>query len=288
MLEPPPGADPPAGLTLELLDADAIEQQSHGGISSAQTLHYRTLRPEPGGLLCEEVFGPQPTDWTAPRLEFSAQTEPFAPPPRTCRFGHIELATPVLHPMVGKHQRDRVATDLGLDPASFERILATQQGVVTDPGDGDVETGTVLGLEDDVPPGTTVGTGAAGLAQLYEEAWGDGPMFLRRLPVLPAGLRPLYPLDEGRFATSDLNHLYGRVIGRNDRTRRLQQLDAPALLLRSEARLLQAAVDALFFNHATPAVADGRDRRLQSLWDLTGLHRTPWERLDELQERARE
>src|SRR5699024_12031716 len=73
-------------------------------------------------------------------------------------------------------------------------------------------------------------------------------MILRVLPVLPPDLRPLVPLDGGRFATSDLNDLYRRVINRNNRLRRLLELSAPDIIVRNEKRMLQESVDALIDN----------------------------------------
>ena len=75
-----------------------------------------------------------------------------------------------------------------------------------------------------------------------------GWMILEVIPVLPPDLRPLVPLDGGRFATSDLNDLYRRVINRNNRLRRLQELNAPEIIIRNEKRMLQEAVDVLFDN----------------------------------------
>ena len=73
-------------------------------------------------------------------------------------------------------------------------------------------------------------------------------MILTVLPVLPPDLRPLVPLDGGRFATSDLNDLYRRVINRNNRLKRLLDLNAPDIIVRNEKRMLQEAVDALLDN----------------------------------------
>src|SRR5207245_3818726 len=73
-------------------------------------------------------------------------------------------------------------------------------------------------------------------------------MMLDVIPVIPPDLRPLVPLDGGRFATSDLNDLYRRVINRNNRLKRLQELNAPDIIIRNEKRMLQEAVDALFDN----------------------------------------
>ena len=108
------------------------------------------------------------------------------------------------------------------------------------------------------------------LAQQFIEAenrpeW----MMVQTIPVLPPDLRPLVPLDGGRFATSDLNDLYRRVINRNNRLKRLMELNAPEIIIRNEKRMLQEAVDALFDNgrRGRPFVGPNR-RPLRSLSDM--------------------
>ena len=94
-------------------------------------------------------------------------------------------------------------------------------------------------------------------------------MMLERVPVLPPDLRPLVPLDGGRFATSDLNDLYRRVINRNNRLKRLMELNAPEIIIRNEKRMLQEAVDALFDNGRRGKVITGPSKRpLKSLSDM--------------------
>jgi len=91
-------------------------------------------------------------------------------------------------------------------------------------------------------------------------------MILEVIPVIPPDLRPLVPLDGGRFATSDLNDLYRRVINRNNRLKRLMELDAPEIIIRNEKRMLQEAVDVLFDNGRRGKVVTGRNKRpLKSL-----------------------
>ncbi|MEK6561870.1 MAG: DNA-directed RNA polymerase subunit beta', partial [Candidatus Binatota bacterium] len=89
------------------------------------------------------------------------------------------------------------------------------------------------------------------------------------VPVIPPDLRPLVPLDGGRFATSDLNDLYRRVINRNNRLKRLMELSAPDMIIRNEKRMLQEAVDALFDNGRRGRAITGQNRRpLKSLSDM--------------------
>ena len=99
-------------------------------------------------------------------------------------------------------------------------------------------------------------------------------MILTVIPVIPPELRPLVPLDGGRFATSDLNDLYRRVINRNNRLKRLIELRAPDIIVRNEKRMLQESVDALFDNGRRGRVITGQNKRpLKSLSDmLKGKH----------------
>ena len=94
-------------------------------------------------------------------------------------------------------------------------------------------------------------------------------MILEVIPVIPPDLRPLVPLDGGRFATSDLNDLYRRVINRNNRLKRLIELNAPDIIVRNEKRMLQEAVDALFDNGRRGRAITGANKRpLKSLSDM--------------------
>ena len=98
-----------------------------------------------------------------------------------------------------------------------------------------------------------------------EPAW----MIMDVIPVIPPELRPMVQLDGGRFATSDLNDLYRRVINRNNRLKRLMSLNAPDIIIRNEKRMLQEAVDALFDNSKKKRVVKGASNRpLKSLSDM--------------------
>ena len=109
--------------------------------------------------------------------------------------------------------------------------------------------------------------------KLVEAFMGSGArpewMILEVIPVIPPELRPLVPLDGGRFATSDLNDLYRRVINRNNRLKRLIELRAPEIIVRNEKRMLQEAVDALFDNGRRGRAITGANKRpLKSLSDM--------------------
>jgi len=107
------------------------------------------------------------------------------------------------------------------------------------------------------------------LEQFLESGHRPEWMILNVLPVLPPELRPLVPLDGGRFATSDLNDLYRRVINRNNRLKRLLELNAPDIIVRNEKRMLQEAVDALLDNGRRGRAITGTNKRpLKSLADM--------------------
>ncbi len=107
--------------------------------------------------------------------------------------------------------------------------------------------------------------GSGPLGQRNQAEW----LMLDVIPVLPPDLRPLVPLDGGRFATSDLNDLYRRVINRNNRLKRLQELNAPDIIIRNEKRMLQEAVYALFDNGRRGKTITGPNKRpLKSLSDM--------------------
>ncbi len=108
------------------------------------------------------------------------------------------------------------------------------------------------------------------IVETYRKSGNDPEwMVLESVPVIPPDLRPLVPLDGGRFATSDLNDLYRRVINRNNRLKKLLELRAPEVIVRNEKRMLQEAVDALFDNgrHGRPVLGSG-NRPLKSLADM--------------------
>ncbi|MCX6739915.1 MAG: DNA-directed RNA polymerase subunit beta' [Candidatus Parcubacteria bacterium] len=97
-------------------------------------------------------------------------------------------------------------------------------------------------------------------------------MIMTSVPVIPPDLRPMVPLDGGRFATSDLNDLYRRVINRNNRLKKLKELNAPEVIIRNEKRMLQEAIDALLDNSArhtkTTTASTGQKRQLKSIADI--------------------
>ncbi len=303
---------------------EEIRAQSHGEVKKAETINYRTYKPERDGLFCCKIFGPV-KDYEClcgkyKRLKHrgivceKCGVEVTLAKVRRERMGHIELASPVAHIWYLKSLPSRIGLLLDMTLRDIERILYFEAYVVTEPGMTSLEKGQILTDEafleareqfgDDFEADMGAGairtllraidvkeeikllreaiaeTGSDTKYKKYAkrlkllEAFdtsGNKPewMVLEVLPVLPPDLRPLVPLDGGRFATSDLNDLYRRVLNRNNRLKRLLDLNAPDIIVRNEKRMLQEAVDALLDNGRRGRAITGSNKRpLKSLADM--------------------
>src|SRR5213595_2064312 len=224
------------------------------------------------------------------------------------RMGHIELASPVAHIWFLKSLPSRLGLVLDMTLRDIERVLYFEAYVVTDPGLTPLKRCQLLTEVEEFGDDFSAAMGAEGIRALLrsldlnksldelrkelEATSSDAKikkiakrlkvpegfkqsnikpdwMIMEVLPVLPPELRPLVPLDGGRFATSDLNDLYRRVINRNNRLKRLQELNAPDIIIRNEKRMLQEAVDALFDNGRRGKTITGPNKRpLKSLSDM--------------------
>ena len=299
---------------------------SCGEVKKAETINYRSFRPEPEGLFCEAIFGPQ-KDWECncgkyKRIKHKGMicdrcgVEITQQRVRRDRLGYIQLAAPVSHIWYFKGLPSRIGVFCGLSSRDVERVLYFEGFIVVEVTDPEcpLEVGQVLTEVEYVEHSTKhwggfrAGTGAevireilsdidleAKVAELTQELAettshqkkskvakqlkqmadfvdaGQRPewMILDVIPVIPPDLRPLVPLEGGRFATSDLNDLYRRVINRNNRLRKLIQLRSPEVILRNEKRMLQEAVDAFFDNgrHGRRVTGPG-NRPLKSLAEV--------------------
>ena len=297
-----------------------------GEVTKPETINYRTLKPEMGGLFCERIFGPV-NDWEChcgkyKRVRYKGiicercGVEVIESNVRRHRMGFVELASPVTHVWYVKGRPSKIALILNLSLKELEQIVYFNSYVVTDPGQSTELSYKQLLVETDwqVFEATRTDTsninisiGAEAIKTLLNsinlenesnelrllipqakdrdreklikrlrildqfKASGSNPswMVLDIVPVLPPDLRPMVQLDGGRFATSDLNDLYRRVINRNNRLTRLQEIMAPELIIRNEKRMLQEAVDALIDNGKRGKAVFGLNNRpLKSLSDI--------------------
>ena len=310
-------------IKIGLASPERIRSWSQGEITKPETINYRTLKPEPGGLFCEKIFGPT-KDWEChcgkyKRIRYKGKVcercgvEVTRAKVRRERMGTIELVAPVSHIWYFKTIPSRMGLVLDVSPKALEQVLYFSQYIVIDPGETPLEKNQLLTekqyqemrekYEDDF----RAGMGAEAIKELLCEidldklceelraeleeatgqrririfkrlevveafrASGNRPewMILDVIPVIPPDLRPMVQLDGGRFATSDLNDLYRRVINRNNRLKRLLELGAPDIIVRNEKRMLQEAVDALIDNGRRGKPVTGpNNRALKSLSDM--------------------
>ena len=293
------------GLRIAIASPEKIREWSYGEVKKAETINYRTLKPERDGLYCEKIFGPT-KDFECScgkykRLRYKniicdrCGVEVTRSKVRRERMGHIELATPCSHIWFFKGIPSRMGLTLDMSPRDLEEVLYFVSYVVLDPGAAPLEKKQTISDKEYrayyEKYGNTfrVGMGAEAIQELLKEVdlqkevdaikkeiedikdttsqkrvrlikrldvlnafleSGNRPewMILNALPVIPPELRPMIQLDGGRFATSDLNDLYRRVINRNNRLKKLMDLGAPSIIIQNEKRMLQEAVDALFDN----------------------------------------
>jgi DNA-directed RNA polymerase subunit beta' len=311
-------------ISIKIASPQIIRSWSKGEVRKAETINYRTLKPEKDGLFCEKIFGPV-RDWecncgkykgikfkgiTCDRCGVVVDRSSV----RRERMGHIELATPVTHIWFFKAVPSRMSALLDIGLRDLEKIIYYEEYVVVDPGTSPLKKKELLSEEKYQEALEKYGSnfkakiGAEAVRDLLKELDLDSQcrklhrdmekskdalgnrkvlkslkvvedfkksknrpewMILEVLPVIPPDLRPLVPLDGGRFATSDLNDLYRRVINRNNRLRKLMELAAPEIIIRNEKRMLQEAVDALLDNgRHGKAVIGANNRPLKSLSDM--------------------
>ena len=295
-------------------------------VKKPETINYRTLKPETGGLFCEKIFGPtkkfechcgkykkqkvRAKNFVCDRCGVEVTDAKV----RRERMGYIELAAPVSHIWYFKSIPSRMGLLLDMTPKNLEKVLYFTCYVVLDGGNTPLKKKDILTeaeynryIEEYGEDSFTAQMGAEAIRKLLEEIdldalsaeleeelshctgqkrvkplkrlevvdafreSGNRPewMILKCIPVIPPDLRPMVQLDGGRFATSDLNDLYRRIINRNNRLQRLISLGAPEIIIRNEKRMLQEAVDALNDNgrRGRPVTGPG-NRALKSLSDL--------------------
>lgn len=239
-------------------------------VQNYETLDWNTLRPVPGGLLCERIFGPL-HDWECACGELKGQEHAGETCP-TCgvdiaasevrgrRYGHIDLFRPVCQLCGFLGSPSPLSEQLGLPDETVRNLVYLER--VIDP-----ESGRLVPTAE-ARPGMLAGAEAIGW--LLERAGVEASGFIaRRIPVIPAGLREAEVLPGGKVRLHHVNQHYQRVINRNFRLRKLSELNAPFPILASEQQRLQQTVDVLTDNSRAPFPArDQHDRLMHSLADL--------------------
>ena len=308
-------------IRIKLASPDKIRQWSHGEVKKAETINYRTFKPERDGLFCAKIFGPI-KDYEClcgkyRRIKYKGVVcekcgvEVTESKVRRERMGHIELAAPVSHIWYLRSVPSIMSSLLDIKLKDLERVVYYESYIVVESEVEELPVKTVLNevnyrayveqygvrfvaemgasaiqkllkkidldvliieLKDELEATKSEAkkkkiTKRMRLAEQFRRS-GNKPewMILEVLPVLPPDLRPLVSLEGGRFASSDLNDLYRRVINRNNRLKRLVELGAPSIIVRNEKRMLQEAVDALIDNgRRKQVVRASNNRPLKSL-----------------------
>ena len=308
-------------IQIKLASPEKIREWSYGEVTKAETINYRTLKPEPMGLFCEKIFGPS-KDYECScgkykRLKHKGikcekcGVDVTTSKVRRERMGHIELAAPIAHIWYSKGTPNKMSLLLGISTKDLESVLYHSKYIVIN-GDEAYPKGTILQSKEYEyiklnlkSENFSAKMGAEGVLELLQDIdldkmeaeleaeledlnsaqkkkklvkrlkivrdlknSGNRPewMILTVLPVMPADLRPMVQLDGGRFATSDLNDLYRRVINRNTRLKKLLEINAPETMIKNEKRMLQEAVDCLIDNgRRGKAILSQNNRELKSL-----------------------
>lgn len=231
---------PPEGFALRatklsLVPAETIRERAPNVVAKAETLDFKTLTPEPGGLFDYKIFGPG-TVIDAPPID-----DGVAFKPRRTRFGRITLAEPIVHPLVLAHAPDDLADHAGWSRAELDAWAKR---------------------DDDAA--------RAELIDALAARGSDRAFVLAELPILPPEWRPLTRLDDDRWQSSPANDHYRRLLGRNQRWARAVAANSPAQPIGPEAREVSAALRALFENEELAQPVTAANRPLSSMRTLPG------------------
>ena len=311
-------------IKIGLASPEEILSWSHGEVVNHETINYRTLKPEEGGLFCQRIFGPvrdyqcgcgkSKRNTDRGKICEKCGVEITESKVRRERMGHIKLASPVVHAWFLRNTPSPLATLLDIPTKRLDEVVYLAAYIVIDPGkvktlkkDQIISEQEYSELQETYPNQFKAKTGAEAIKILLHELDLESlaetlrrklkspskqkrdkiikrldvvEAFLRSdnkpewmvldvLPVIPPDLRPMVQLEGGRFATTDLNDLYRRILNRNNRLKKQYEVNAPHLITKNEKRMLQEAVDALIDNSKRGRrAAVEKNHSLKSLSDM--------------------
>ncbi|MGX7591300.1 DNA-directed RNA polymerase subunit beta' [Candidatus Karelsulcia muelleri] len=300
-------------VSISISSPEDILNESSGEVVKAETINYRTYRPEPDGLFCERIFGPTKNyecycgKYKNKRYKGvvcnNCGVKITNQNARRKRFGHITLASPIIHIWFFRCFPNKLATLLKLQAEDVEKIIYSEKYILLDKGDFEKQLFFLKNFElislrlykkikklikiKKPRKKPILKTGAKAFEQIFKQLnlqilekdlseekkilksnfkkdslnsrlktireILDGKetyknIVLKIIPVIPPEIRPLVQLDNGKYATSDLNELYRKIIIRNNRLKQFQNIRVPQIIIRNERRLLQESVDSLFDN----------------------------------------
>lgn len=264
----------PSAISFKLADTATILSWSKGEVKKSETINYRTFRPEPDGLFCEKIFGPV-RDWECSCGRYKWATKQSGVICSRCGvkvteskvrrewMGHVKLVSPVANVFYFGY----LSRLLKLSISDLKRVIYYNSYIGIDPKD--VSFLKLTGFEPE--KNSAIGAKAIKILLLemgFKQA--ASTMILDVLPIIPPDLRPFIPVEGGKFASSDLNHLYWKIINQNNKLKHIQELGAPKIMINNEKRLLQLKVNAVFDNTGEYGGYSGREifinsRRLKGL-----------------------
>ncbi|MGX7590158.1 DNA-directed RNA polymerase subunit beta' [Candidatus Karelsulcia muelleri] len=300
-------------VSIAIASPEEILKESYGEVVKAETINYRTYRPEPDGLFCERIFGPTKNyECYCGKYKNKRYKGVVC---NTCgvkitnnkvrreRLGHISLVSPIIHIWFFRGFPNKLANLLNWQTDEVEQVIYSEKYVLLDKGDLEdqlffIKTFDLIGYriykkiikiikrkKPKKPP--IIKTGAQAFDKIFKiinikqlkrdlneenkilrsnfqkqtlkyqlKTLSDfikgkksyKNIILKIIPVIPPEIRPLVQLDNGKFATSDFNELYRRLIIRNNRLKKFITIRVPQIIIRNERRLLQESVDSLFDN----------------------------------------
>lgn len=286
------------------MSPERVAQLSHGEVTKSVTVDAVTLRPIVGGLCCPKIFGPYENGQChcgkykkAYHLKGhiceECGVEIGSPKLRRERFGHISLASPVVHVLF----RDYISQLLKIPPKQLADIIVCKKYIVLKQGDSTYKQFSIISSSEYFSAKNMKGFKARcgaevlrlllrhvnleelairlkndkasrrkisqlkAVSDLLKSSINPEWMILDAVLVMPAGIRPVIQLQDGTVTSSDLNELYSRVIIRNNRLKRLIALQAPEVMINLQKAALQQAVDALFYNGKTCNMTDRSGKR---------------------------
>ena len=266
-----------------ILSDNDILQESNGEVKKPETLNYRTLKPEKDGLFCERIFGPI-KDYECNCGKYRRKrykgikcdrcgVEIIEKKVRRKRVGHIKLVFPLIQKDLLKGELEPLSKATNLPIDTFDKILDCEYFVLIKSSDSTNKQVYILPREeiDDFSKHLNKGkiissTGVMGFQFLIEFYLNKKDILylnikniiFENLLVIPPDLRPLIKLSNGQFATSDLNDYYRRIIIKNNRLKRLIEINAPTQILINEYKSLQDSIDSFLGTKAELMTDDGR------------------------------
>ncbi|MGX7589539.1 hypothetical protein [Candidatus Vidania fulgoroideorum] len=268
-------------IKLLLAEKRKIISWSFGEIKNSETINYRTLKPEPNGLFCQKIFGNiKKFECACSKFKKSniknnvcilCGVNIKTINERRYRMGHITLETPLIHIWLFKVMPSIIGNILQMTVSNLEKIIYYDRYVITNSKNENVKKGTLLSEKEyynykiEYGSDIEIESGAKAIESMLlktkineknkkiikkfkKNKLSLDSLILYHIPVLPAGLRPIVKLKNGKFASSDINEFYKTIINRNNRLKRMQNIGAPEFIIRNEKKLLQISVDCLFDN----------------------------------------